>query len=440
MRSQVDILRDYADLIKNAGSEQERLLLAFKAFDTEGAALVNALRNGAAGLTAFMQKADEAGGVLRDELIREMERVDDEFAKLARTVGVTMKRAVLDLVAAFGELGDADPAQTLKDVYKDLLRQRENISGELQLARSIGDNALAGELQQTIGALDARLKAIQDERRLRATTGDVGPGRRARRQPVTAAGEPVTIVPDKTRDSATRALANQQKAVLNLIAALELEQAALGKTAAEQRVMIELARAGEAATEGQKDQIRSLVNEIEAQRAAQERVNDITRFGGDLMYDQWGQIASSIQTGNAALDRFLQTMLDVTAQAVIFGEGPLASLLGGGKAGGAGGLLGLLFGGARAQGGPVSPGRAYMVGEKGPEMIVPKQAGTVIPNHALSGGGVNFSPVTHIDARGSNLSEAQLQTILDERDRRLIPAAVQAVGQSNRFNTNPAFR
>ena len=38
---------------------------------------------------------------------------------------------------------------------------------------------------------------------------------------------------------------------------------------------------------------------------------------------------------------------------------------------------------ARAEGGPVVAGQPYLVGERGPELIVPEQAGTVIPNDAL---------------------------------------------------------
>ena len=41
---------------------------------------------------------------------------------------------------------------------------------------------------------------------------------------------------------------------------------------------------------------------------------------------------------------------------------------------GIGGLLGLP---GRATGGPVSPGRGYLVGERGPEVFVPASAGAV---------------------------------------------------------------
>jgi hypothetical protein len=52
-----------------------------------------------------------------------------------------------------------------------------------------------------------------------------------------------------------------------------------------------------------------------------------------------------------------------------------------------GGFFGWLLssGNTRANGGPVSAGMPYLVGERGPEVIVPKSAGTVIPNSALGG-------------------------------------------------------
>jgi len=66
---------------------------------------------------------------------------------------------------------------------------------------------------------------------------------------------------------------------------------------------------------------------------------------------------------------------------------------------------------ARAAGGPVTRNQPYVVGEKGPEMFVPGQNGTIIPNHALggSGGGVTIN-VGHYygppDQFVSDMSEA----------------------------------
>jgi len=42
------------------------------------------------------------------------------------------------------------------------------------------------------------------------------------------------------------------------------------------------------------------------------------------------------------------------------------------------------FGGYRRNGGPVQPGQAYVVGEEGPEVIVPQQPGMVVPNQSIA--------------------------------------------------------
>ncbi|HEY0115698.1 MAG TPA: tail tape measure protein [Allosphingosinicella sp.] len=75
----------------------------------------------------------------------------------------------------------------------------------------------------------------------------------------------------------------------------------------------------------------------------------------------------------------LAVMADIAASAIRAG----LSSLGGGQSGGGGGgglgsLIASLFGApGRATGGPVAPGRAYMVGERGPELFVPTASGRV---------------------------------------------------------------
>jgi hypothetical protein len=48
---------------------------------------------------------------------------------------------------------------------------------------------------------------------------------------------------------------------------------------------------------------------------------------------------------------------------------------------------------ARAMGGPVTGNSAYLVGERGPELFVPRMSGTIIPNHSLqsAGGSTNVT-------------------------------------------------
>jgi len=65
--------------------------------------------------------------------------------------------------------------------------------------------------------------------------------------------------------------------------------------------------------------------------------------------------------------------------------------LGGAKAaGGSTDFIGLLTGSltGKASGGSVVAGQPYMVGEKGPEMFMPNQSGTIIPNQNVGGGAI----------------------------------------------------
>ncbi len=62
----------------------------------------------------------------------------------------------------------------------------------------------------------------------------------------------------------------------------------------------------------------------------------------------------------------------------------LNAVIGGGGGGGLGGILSTVLGGVlgapgRATGGPVTGGRPYMVGERGPELFVPAAAGRIEP-------------------------------------------------------------
>lgn len=61
----------------------------------------------------------------------------------------------------------------------------------------------------------------------------------------------------------------------------------------------------------------------------------------------------------------------------------------------------LVFGGARADGGPVSSGTPYLVGERGPEMFVPRSSGTIIPNDQM-GNKVSIMEGANISVRNDN--------------------------------------
>lgn len=87
----------------------------------------------------------------------------------------------------------------------------------------------------------------------------------------------------------------------------------------------------------------------------------------------------AVRTGQLGFDDLRRVALnalgDIANSALRSGINALV-----GNSGGLGGAIASLFGApGRATGGPVSPGRAYVVGERGPELFVPTSAGQIAP-------------------------------------------------------------
>tara|TARA_R100000234_G_C4959115_1_gene160961 strand:- start:225 stop:881 length:657 start_codon:yes stop_codon:yes gene_type:complete len=137
----------------------------------------------------------------------------------------------------------------------------------------------------------------------------------------------------------------------------------------------------------------------------------LLRFGGELL-------AYFKNEALPAILGALQTFVAKNAETVKKTSSAIMKIGGGALAGaGAGAALGAATGGAampltiaagatfgaavglanvihgRADGGPVMGGRPYMVGERGPELFVPKSSGTIIPNGA--GNNINV----HVNGR-----------------------------------------
>ena len=123
----------------------------------------------------------------------------------------------------------------------------------------------------------------------------------------------------------------------------------------------------------------------------------------------------AVRTGKLGFDDLksvaLSALAEIAASSLKAGIG---SLFGGATAAGGGGLAGALvslIGGlpGRATGGPVSPGRGYMVGERGPELFVPTASGRV-EAAAAPGGGRDVRVAITINAGPGEASGAMAQS------------------------------
>jgi hypothetical protein len=129
-------------------------------------------------------------------------------------------------------------------------------------------------------------------------------------------------------------------------------------------------------------------------------------------------LTGAIQRGKFGFEDLRRVALSVLSEiAAASIRSGLDSLGGSGGSGGSGGLLsslGSLLGGVlgapgRATGGPVSPGRAYRVGERGPELFVPTSSGRIETGTAGGGGGANIRLTINVSDNGRGSAPDALQ-------------------------------
>lgn len=68
----------------------------------------------------------------------------------------------------------------------------------------------------------------------------------------------------------------------------------------------------------------------------------------------------------------------------------------------------------KAVGGPVSAGSPYLVGERGPELIVPNRSGTVIPNNKLGGGAVVVNQTINVTTGVQQTVRAEIRQLMPQ--------------------------
>jgi hypothetical protein len=103
----------------------------------------------------------------------------------------------------------------------------------------------------------------------------------------------------------------------------------------------------------------------------------------DMNIDLKETMIDVFMRGSDALDGLIEKLKRAAIEAALFGSGPIANLFGMTGGGLLGGGLSFLSG-ALANGGPVQRGKAYLVGESGPEYFVPNANGKILPIDPMS--------------------------------------------------------
>jgi len=438
-----EVLFEFADGIATARNESEALSLAFKAFDSEGAELVETLKGGASGLRAFFNEAESLGFILTASSIKGVEQFADEFNRL--------KKIVEGVVNAF-TAGLAPTLQALVEILRGKIAQglKDNNLSLQEFGKTLAEDFVQGVgkaiifleklFNQLVEIGNATVKLI---RLFGALFGvELFPSLAVEGQELTS----IVDVFNEVLDSA-----GLLSKLPNLLT--PAGRALMGSTNLISKSLTDLGESIDnvtgkdffTPTTAGSDFVTRLLGDIEAnKKAAQDQIDDITEivvtgqnligetllgkiFGVGPVQDFWDnwyaagesalekfksiaglllgpELIDKIKEGfaNSDIGDFTKTLADGLVKGVEMFEDSLADAVVNGKADFDDlaahlkqvlakamiqkfitGPIMALFG--LASGGPAKAGQPYIVGEEGPELFVPKNSGTVIPNHALGG-------------------------------------------------------
>ena len=415
LRASDEVMGDIASRFAQMEDGAEKTALAMRLFGRSGAELIPMLNQGRGGIASMRQEAERLGLVIDTETAQAAEKFNDDLTRLkasAEGLGQAFLKTVLPAMASFAERLQSTFAPTVEQEIKKVEVLIAQLDDQLQGQSRFGDSIFARmygnreEMEERRAFLQDTLSGLRD---LRAAT-----------QP----GDGDTFTLGETDEQLK---AREQREADSFAMRLEMAESAERQRAAMQEEygnarLVYLRRLAEEEDAADRLSFENRMARMDAENAQRERDEDARmtylkrlRDESERQFDamsQFGvQAARNIQDSFAQFlfdpfedgikgmaDQFSRLLRQMMAQ--IAANRILTGLFSG-MSGSANPILagiGSGFGGARATGGPVSGGKTYLVGERGPELLTMGGSGHVTPNNQL-GGQTNVTIINRTDAQ-----------------------------------------
>ena len=401
-------MKELSKAFETVKTPADKVRLAMKLFDSEGVALVNTLGLGKEALEEMMGEADALGIVLSRKAAQGVEDANDSFtrlrtllrgftdqtvAKLApalelvttklvefgkqaaggdfEKIGETIANKIIDgfknIVIVFQNILNVigQTAHSIKQIYRNIFSSAETKKNELELKRleqaaykagiSISQ-ALDPDSNYVERLSEANQQIVQDINRIK--------------------GELNRIQAVETEEYTPFDFSQ-------LLADLEIVQEAIGKTTNAVTIDPPDITPVNLARESFKEWSDSIVP-VDQQ---------LKKLGTETMNGFTNALSGAVQGTSKLSDSFksmAKSIVDSLTKMLVqyYITKPLFDFITGGVSGGtAGGTAGGTTAQPRANGGSVTKGQPYIVGERGHELFIPKQSGTIVPNHKLGASG-----------------------------------------------------
>jgi hypothetical protein len=398
-----------------------------------GPGLIPLLNSGREGLQAFAAESDRLGNTISTNTARQAEALNDNLTRLqvaasglanrllaevvpglsryaeALATGVTQSQALGGSVSAVGSIirGMISTADRAAVTFSSFAK---TIGAAAAVAASAarGDFSAAAEIIRQRNA-DAAAETAALQERLKALYSDATTAPIAAAAPRVAAAivAPISEASRKAREEAEQL---RQLAVSNL----KFLDNAQSRVAMQRQFEADVQVLTNSV--GTVDLAGSVANDLQAVREALQGVGETSIYAQRAAENMQDSLANFFMTAEGGFRGLAVSLVNTLRQVVA--QQAAASFLNSSVGKGVTGFIGSLFGGFRAEGGPVLSGRSYIVGERGPELFVPGSSGSIVPNDRMGGGNLTVAPVYNISGLG--LSFEQVQLLMQRNNRELV--------------------
>jgi len=387
LRPTNDLLNQVADRLTLIESPADRVRIAFDLFGRSGVNLINTLQGGSGEMNKLREEFNQFTLELSEENAKATENANDRFARIGETfasMGRIITSKVLPVLASIAEFL----------TVKLLTAFANTIAGFRNMINALidGFNTVARKSNGMLEEMDRSTFGEQFEAKLRGLADAY--------EALDEAGQ-------------TTAKETMPKVVVSL------DDVAVGF----ERVKEEAEKTKEAisgVTILTHESTSGLQNYAAAARDTGKQLDDIAVRGLNKLEDGLLGVMQGTMSAKDAFKSMAQSIISDLMRMAIQQQitGRIAGFLGG--LGGGGGYSTVGAGAntyipaGLASGGPAMRNTPYIVGEKGPELFVPRGSGTVVPNDKLGGGGVVVNQTINLTTGISQTVRAEVTNMLPQ--------------------------
>ena len=399
LKSTDELLAEVADRFAQVKDPADRVRIAIDLFGRSGGGLVNTLKDGSAGLKALGEDFNAVTIQLTGPQAAAVEEANDLFDKLGRTFASIGQQITSFLLPALAGIAEMLTVQLLKAFsastagLRSFLNEFVSLSNEF-LGTDMAQFTFGVELEKQLNRIVFNLENANNGVQM------LEDGTKRITVPIAQAAESMSVFDRTTESTATN--------LTDLVqAAIKAKEAISAKT----DVLLTIPVAAKPA-------VLSLSQMTDILLSMEPAIDDVDKSvdkmamtmedaklrGVNNLENALVSLVTGATTAKDAFKDMARSILADLARIMIQQQItlPLAQ------------SMGFNVSGARAMGGPVTSGRPYLVGEKGPELFVPGRTGGIVPNNQMGGGGVTVNQTINLSTGVSDTVRAEVLNMLPQ--------------------------